>query len=251
MTAEPQRVLVAGGTGAIGRRAVPLLLAAGHEVHALARSEASVAAAAALGARPVHGDLLDATAVAGVVRAVRPTVVVHLATALAGTRDLAPTNRLRIDGTRHLVDAAERAHAQRVVAQSIAFAYAPGTPGPAAEDDPLDLDAADPAWRAAVAAVKHLEDTTLAAGQMVAVVLRFGLLYGPGTAFPDGRPARDRPRAFVHVDDAADALARAVGAGWGVYNVADDASDGAANGKAKTELGWAPKRSGLHTEEGS
>jgi nucleoside-diphosphate-sugar epimerase len=130
--------------------------------------------------------------------------------------------RIREEGTRNLIAAAVAAGAKRLVAQSIAFAYAPG-PTPYHEDSPLD-----PAARA----VASLEQQVLAA-PMTGVVLRYGRFYGPGTGF-------DKPAAggAVHVEAAADAARRAVIHGAkGIYNVAEP-GETLTSAKANAELGW-------------
>jgi len=241
-TDHPRRVLVAGATGAVGRRLVPMLVAAGHEVHGLARSDRSAGVVAALGAAPVPGDALDREAVMRAVRATRPHVVVIQLTAIPsrGVRprrmgeDMAATNRLRREATRHLVDAARTYGAERVVAQSIAFAYAPVGGWVRPESAALDTGA-DGDWGDVVRAVATLEHLVLASGGPVGVVLRYGGFYGPGTVMaPDGPVAELARRrrlplvgeatgvsSFIHVDDAAAAAVAAVSRGAGVYNIVD------------------------------
>lgn len=229
-------MLVTGATGVLGRGLVPALVACGHHVHALARSDAAAAAAASLGAQVVRGDVLDGDAVHAAVLAARPDVIVHQATALARPGGGPQTTRIRREGTAHLMRAAEVAGVQRVVAQSIAFAYAHAGPPVVGEDAPLDT-AAPPAWQAIVDGVAALEDAVLGSAAVVGVVLRYGALYGPGTFYaPDG-PVAVRLRArrlpvvgggrgltsFVHVEDAVAATLDAVERGFGVYNVVDDA----------------------------
>ncbi|MFD4370566.1 NAD-dependent epimerase/dehydratase family protein [Streptomyces sp. NPDC058486] len=217
------RVLVAGATGAVGRQLVPRLEAAGHEVAGLSRR----------GPRPV--DVLDADAVRRVVAEVAPDAVVHQLTDL-GAADGAANNRLRIEGTRNLVEAARAAGVGRIVAQSISWAYAPGD-APADESVPLDGTAESPRARI-VAGVRALEDTVAELPE--AVVLRYGILYGPGTWYaPGGAVAAalgGNPEAsflgsttadasvssFVHVADAAEAAVRALTWPSGPYNVVDD-----------------------------
>ena len=146
MTAKP-RTLIVGATGVIGRRLVSSLADDGHEVHGLARNERGAAVVRELGGTPVTGDLLDAESVDRAVAQVRPAVVVSQATALKEMNPrkmetVEPTNRLRTDGIRNLVGAAERHGVERVVAQSIAFAYAHDGPAILDEDAPLAVDAA-------------------------------------------------------------------------------------------------------------
>ena len=132
------RVFLAGATGAIGRRLVPLLLADGHRVTGMVRSHERAEPVRALGAEPAIADALDADAVRAAVQAAQPEAVIHELTSLPRRidprkleRDFALNDRLRSEGTRHLVEAAQAAGASRIVAQSIAFAYAPGPPSEA------------------------------------------------------------------------------------------------------------------------
>lgn len=223
------RIFVAGASGAIGRRLLPLLTAAGHDVVGTTRTEAGLDALRALGARPVQLDVFDAEATAAAVAAHAPDVVMHQLTALAGGNP-ADNARIRIEGTRNLVDAAKRAGVTRIVAQSISWAYEPGS-GPARETDPLDVAA--PAPRATtIGGIRSLEDAVAELPQHV--ILRYGTLYGPGTWFAPGGlmadklaagtlPANDGVSSFVHVDDAAGAALAALE--WtanGPVNIVDD-----------------------------
>jgi nucleoside-diphosphate-sugar epimerase len=235
------RVFVAGATGVIGRRLVPLLLAQGHHVTGMARSSVRADAVRALGAEVAIADALDAAAVRVAVEQARPDAVIHQLTSLPRRidprkmeRDFALNDRLRSEGTSNLVEAAKAAGATRVVAQSIAFAYAPGPPGTVhAERDPLFLDAPMPLARSA-RAVSDLEGSVLGAG---GVVLRYGYFYGPGSSIArDGSIGQDLARrrlpivggghgvwSFIHIDDAAGATVAALTAGpSGPYNIVDD-----------------------------
>ena len=225
MTA-PRRILVAGATGVIGRSLVPMLLAHGDEVVGLARSEASAERVRALGATAVRGDALDRERVHAAVAEVRPDVIVHQLTAIPrGARNprrmgeaLAPTNRLRREATRHLVEAGESHRVRRIVAQSVAFAYRPQGPWVVDETAPLDTEAKG-AWGEIVGAIVALEEAVTTASGVTGVVLRFGGLYGPGTATAAdglaGRLARARRlpvvgsgegrQSFLHPHDAATA----------------------------------------------
>jgi 2-alkyl-3-oxoalkanoate reductase len=235
------RVVVAGGTGVIGRRLLPLLAEAGHELVATSRSPDRHAWAADHGARLVTADAFDRDRVKAVVAQARPDAVLHLLTSLPPALDprrmeeqLADNDRLRHEGTRNLVDAAVAARALRIVAQSDAFAYAPGGSPIKGEDDPLYLDAPYP-WRRSVEAVAALEAMVLEA-PLESVVLRYGYFYGPGTPYaPDGALYELVRRrrfpivgsgggvfSFVHVDDAAAATVQALERGSGVLNVVDD-----------------------------
>jgi nucleoside-diphosphate-sugar epimerase len=231
------RIFLAGAGGAIGRRLVPLLRAAGHEVVGTTRSADKAAAVAALGAEPAVVDVFDAAALMDAMRAAAPQVVIHQLTDLPhapGTpgyeAGLERNARLRIEGTRNLVAAAKAAGVRRLIAQSIAFVYAPGD-GARVESDPLDMGATG-ARKRTVHGVVALEDATLQMPQ--GIVLRYGLLYGPGTWFE--REKRGKPA--LHVDAAAQAALFAVTRGErGIYNIAED--DGAVSSeKAKRELGF-------------
>ncbi|MCK2221248.1 NAD(P)-dependent oxidoreductase [Actinomadura sp. ATCC 31491] len=222
------RVFLAGGAGVLGRRVIPLLTAAGHTVVATTRSPRRTGLLRDLEAEPVRVDAHDAGALAAAVRAAAPDVVLHQLTDLAGG-DLAANARLREQGTRNLVAAALAAGVRRIVAQSICWTYVPGD-GPAAESVPLDLGATEPR-RTTVAGVAALEAAARELPEWV--VLRYGMLYGPGTWFaPDGlRAAQAREGAlragadvtsFVHVDDAATAAVTALGWPSGAVNVCDD-----------------------------
>jgi nucleoside-diphosphate-sugar epimerase len=216
---------------------VPLLVAAGHAVIGTTRSPAKAAAIAAQGAAPVLVDVFDAEALMRVVLAAKPQLVMHQLTDLPsapGTpgfdAGLERNARLRIDGTRNLVAAAKAAGVTRLIAQSIAFVYAPGD-GLRVESDPLDL-AATGARRRTVDGVVALEEATLEMPD--GIVLRYGLLYGPGTWFE--RDKRGAPG--LHVDAAAQAALLALTkAKRGIYNVAED--DGAISSeKAKRDFGF-------------
>ena len=235
------RVFLAGATGAIGRRLVPLLLAQGHHVTGMVRSSERVDALQALGAEPAIADALDATAVRTAVQEARPEAVIHQLTSLPRRinprkieRDFGLNDRLRSEGTRHLVEAAQAAGVTRIVAQSIAFAYAPGPPGTVhTEQDPLFLQAPK-AFARSARAVHELETEVIGAGGLV---LRYGYFYGPGTSISrQGSIGEDIARrrlplvgsaqgvwSFVHIDDAAEATLAAISRGGpGAYNVLDD-----------------------------
>lgn len=229
------KIFLAGAGGAIGRRLTPLLRAAGHDVVGTTRSSGKAAAIAALGAEPVVVDVFDAVALMRAVSAAAPQVVIHQLTDLAFApgspqyqEGLARNARLRIEGTRNLVAAARAANVARMIAQSIAFIYAPGE-GARVESDPLS---ADPAMVATVAAVKSLEDAVLSLPE--GVVLRYGFFYGPGTWAPDS----PRHPPAVHIDAAAQATILALNkAKHGIYNIAED-DPGLSSEKAKPELGF-------------
>lgn len=235
------KVFVAGASGAIGRPAVRQLVEAGHEVTGMTRSEERAAQIREAGAEAVVCDAFDAEGLREAVAVARPEVVVHLLTALPqrySLKDdyLAPTNRLRREGTRNLVAAAREAGVRRMVAESIAFLYAPEGGWVKDEEAPVYEEAPVP-FGAAVAAVTDLERQVLDAEGMEGLVLRFAWLYGHGTYYDRGGKqaeeviSRRFPIAgkgtgvfsFVHSEDAAAAVVAAVERGApGVYNIADD-----------------------------
>ncbi len=232
------KVFLAGGTGVVGRRLVPQLIAAGHEVTATSRSRAKLTLLRDLGAEPVVMDGLDATSVGEAVAAAAPEAVIHQMTAIDGVPDLkhfdrefAATNRLRTAGTDHLLAAARASGVQRVVLQSYTGWPNARTGGPIkTEDDPLDENP-PVRQRETLAAIRHLEDAARAA-PMHTVVLRYGNFYGPGVteALFDVVRARKFPVVgdgggiwpWIHLDDAASAAVAALTRGDGVYNIVDD-----------------------------
>lgn len=227
------RIFIAGATGVIGRRLVPLLVAQGHEVVALTRRNHPISDGVrtrAAGVRTVVGDVYDAPALREVVATARPDVVIHQLTDLT-SRDFAANGRIRREGTRNLVDAALSAGVRRVISQSIAWAYEPGDT-PAVESTPLDLSSTDDRRRGTVQAVATLEDITAEAPEWV--VLRYGTLYGPDTWYTKGAlmadlattgdlPTGPDVTSFLHVDDAAAAAAAALDWPTGPVNIVDDA----------------------------
>src|SRR5215469_16567595 len=183
------RVFVAGATGAIGKQLVPRLVAAGHEVHGMTRSESKQAMLYDLGAVPVVADALDPDQVAEAVAQAKPEVIVHQLTAIGALdtrhvdRGFALTNRLRTEGTDYLMSAAQAVGVRRFVAQAVAGygAYA-RTGGPVnSEEDSLDPTPAR-GMRETLAAIRHLEEAVLGARWTEGVVLRYGAFYGPGTS---------------------------------------------------------------------
>jgi len=237
------RVFVAGATGAIGRQLVPRLVAAGHEVHGMTRSDSKRELLRTLGAVPVVADALDADQVAAAVGRAEPDVLVHQLTAIPEAidmrhmeREFAPTNRLRTEGTDHLLSAAQAVGVRRFVAQGNAAVYARTGADVKVEDDPADPSPV-PEMRPNVQAMVHLEQAVLNAGWTEGIVLRYGWFYGPGTGLTRGGeiPELVRKRkfpvlgeggavwSFIHVGDAAEATVAAIEHGTrGVYNVVDD-----------------------------
>jgi 2-alkyl-3-oxoalkanoate reductase len=241
------RVFVAGASGAIGGRLVPMLIEAGHAVVAMTRTADKADAIRASGAEPVLADALDADSVGAAVRAAEPEAVVHQLTALSSmtgnprkfAEDFALTNRLRTEGTDHLLAAARAAGARRFVVQSYAgWPYAREGGPVKSEDDPLDPDP-PAAARDALDAMRYLDRIVPGAEGIEGVVLRYGGFYGPGTGIARGEESAlieaIRKRrfpvvgggtgvwSFVHIDDAASATLAAVDRGApGIYNVVDD-----------------------------
>jgi nucleoside-diphosphate-sugar epimerase len=289
------RVLVVGGSGAIGRQLVPQLADRGHEVIASSRSAGNAGRLRALGAEPIVLDVLDAAAVRAAVAAARPEAIVYQATALGGAgfsrrldRTFAPTNRLRTEGTDNLLAVGQEVGVQRFVAQSFAPYRYERAGGPVkAEDDPLDDHPPDSA-RQTFAAMNHLDQAVTAAG---GIALRYGGFYGDPDQLVQAVRKRQYPivgdgagiMSFIHLADAAAATVLALDqVGPAIYNITDDEpaaardwlpvlaeaagakpprhvptwlarlimggglammteSRGAANGKAKKELGWTPR----------
>ena len=237
------KVFVAGATGVMGRQLVPRLVAAGHEVVGTTRSESKRAVLSELGATPVVVDGLDAEQVAVAVGEARPDVIIHQLTAI-GTldmrhfdRDFAQTNRLRIEGTDHLLSAGQAVGVRRFIAQSYtSWPYA-RTGGPVkSEEDPLDPTPARE-MRESIAAIRHLEAAVTGADWTEGIVLRYGAFYGPGTSLSAGGEQLEMVRkrkfpvvgdgagvwSFVHIADAAEATVAAVEHGTrGIYNIVDD-----------------------------
>jgi nucleoside-diphosphate-sugar epimerase len=235
------RVIVAGASGAVGKALVPQLVARGHQVAGMVRSEAGAAAVAAMQAAPMVVDALDGAAVRTALVAFRPEAVIHQLTALPQAIDLrdfagafAQTNRLRIQGTDNLIAASREAGVRRFVAQSYCgWPYARAGGPVKSEDDPLDPDP-PAAFRRTLAAIRHLEGAVAAIG---GVSLRYGGFYGPGTSLGrDGTMTAEIRRrrvpvigkgggiwSFIHIADAARAAVLAVeGGASGTFNVVDD-----------------------------
>ena len=221
------KVLVAGGTGTIGRPLMRQLEEAGHDAVAASRSA------------PLAMDALAAESVRSAVATAEPEVIVNQLTAIPDPIDVrkmqqqfATTNRLRREGTGHLMAAAAEHGVRRVISQSIAFAYASTGGGAWTEEDALFTEAGD-----IFAAVESLERQTLGSDQVEGVVLRYGFFYGPGTTYAPGGGTAEAVRKrqfpivgkgtgafpFIHVEDAASATVAALDSGApGTYNVVDD-----------------------------
>jgi nucleoside-diphosphate-sugar epimerase len=237
------KVFVAGATGVMGRQLVPRLVAAGHKVVGMTRTESKRATLSELGATPVVADGLEADQVATAVAEAQPDVIVHQLTAISSLdlrhfdRDFALTNRLRTDGTDHLLSAAHAVGVRRFIAQSYtSWPYA-RTGGPVkSEEDPLDPTPARE-MRESLSAIRHLETAVTGADWTGGIVLRYGAFYGPGTSMSSDGEQFEMIRkrkfpvvgggagvwSFVHIADAAEATVAAVERGErGIYNVVDD-----------------------------
>jgi nucleoside-diphosphate-sugar epimerase len=244
-------VFLAGGTGAIGLPLVRALVARGHQVTALTRAAANEPMLRAIGATPAVADALDADALRRVVIAARPTHVVHQLTALPkggpkSTSDLAPTNRLRTEGTKNLLAAAVAAGATRLVGGSFALMGSPRDDIPAGA-------------RQAADAVRSMESQILEAsarGLIEGVVLRYGLFYGPDNGMTQQMIALARRRLLptvrgdrsllplIHVDDAASATVAALerAPAGSTYDIVDDRAVSMSDMvRAIAESGGAPR----------
>jgi 2-alkyl-3-oxoalkanoate reductase len=239
------KIFIAGASGALGSHLVPQLVARGHDVVGTTRSAAKTGALRALGAEPVVVDALDPDAVADVVAKAEPEVIVHQLTALNGPmkmrnvkRMAAATNRLRTEGTDHLLAAGHAVGVRKFVAQSN-YALLERAGGPVVDENGR-IDPSPPKdVEEAVAALRHVEDAVTGITWADGIVLRYGGFYGPGTgieAAPDAVMAElIRKRRFpivggggavwsmVHITDAASATVAAIERGRrGIYHVADD-----------------------------
>ena len=225
------RIFVAGGSGTIGIPLVRALVRAGHQVTALTRTPSKQASLRTLGASTAVADAFDRDALVRAVESARPTHVIHQLTALpkAGVSrasDLDLTNKLRIEGTRNLLDAAINAGARRFIGGSFALLSAAGSGAPRGV-----LDAAN--------AIRSMETQILDAshrGALEGIVLRYGLFYGPGNPATERMIALARRRMLpairgdhsrlpcIHLDDAVSATVAALTAGraGGVYDIVDD-----------------------------
>src|SRR2546425_1487608 len=239
------RIFLAGATGAIGQHLVPALVAAGHSVVAMIRSQSKTDLVGLMGASPVIADAFDASAVLAAVRQAEPEIVIHQLTAIPPNanfrtfdRDFALTNRLRREGLNNLLAAARSAGASRFIAQSfVGWTYARQGGPVKTEEDPLDPHASR-AMRTTLDTIRSLETTVLETTDLECLALRYGILYGPGSSIArDGgylvklvrrrRVALIRPRtgilAVIPPVRVAPATERALDHGApGVYNIVDD-----------------------------
>ena len=239
------KVFVAGATGAIGQRLIPMLVQAGHQVTGMTRSPRKAERVRAAGAIPVVADALDAGAVMRAVREAAPEAIVHELTSLPANLDIrhfdsafAITNRLRTEGLDNLIAAAREAGCRRFIAQSFAgWRYAPQGGPVTTEQDPLDANQPR-ALRSTVEAIRYLEQATTGLPDMAGIVLRYGAFYGPGNTIGAGGALLEQVKkrrvpligggagiwSFLHIDDAARATVIALesAAASGVYNIVDD-----------------------------
>lgn len=224
-------VFVAGASGTIGIPLVRALVAAGHRVTAMTRSPEKQASLAALGASPALADALDSAALTRVVAAAKPDVVIHQLTNLPKTgvrsvKDLESTNRLRIDGTHNLIDAAVAAHARRIVGASFAMVLA-------AKPD------RDGRLEPGAAAMKSMESQIVQANRdrrIEGIVLRYGMWYGPANPMTQQMVAMAKRRMLpvvrgdrsllpvLHLEDAVSAAVAALDRGvpGAIYDIVDD-----------------------------
>lgn len=242
-----QRIFIAGATGVLGRRLVPLLIEKGHHVTGMTRSATKRGLLEALGADPVVANALDASAVGRAISEAEPDVVVHQLTDLGNLRSMrnfdrsfAGNARLRSEGTDILLSASRAAGVSRFVAQCYGgFLFGRGEPrARLREEEPLDPEP-HPAFRRSLAADRHLEEAVTGAGWTEGIVLRYGAFYGPGTSMSLAPPGiqseavrkRQFPivgegsgyMSFLHIDDAATATVAAIERGrHGIYQIADD-----------------------------
>jgi nucleoside-diphosphate-sugar epimerase len=240
------RIFAAGATGALGQQLVPQLLAAGHQVTGMTRTESKAAMLREMGAEPVVAHALDTDAVGAAVAEAAPSVVINQLTAISDDpdwrnpdREFAETNRLRTEGTDILLSAAVASGARRYIGQSFAgWPFARQGPLVKGEDAPLTEDPPK-GMVEMLAAIRHLESAVTGATELEGVVLRYGGFYGPGTSIatdpetPMIEAIRKRKMpivgkgsgvwSFVHIADAASATVAAVERGApGIYAVVDD-----------------------------
>ena len=237
------KVFIAGGTGAIGRVLVPRLIRDGHEVVAISRTLTGCEAMRAQGATAVQCDVFDVNLLSKIFGHQKPDAVINQLTSIPDDmhprsirQDMYATNQLRVEGTRRLLQAAERAGTKKFITQSIAFAYAPIGGDAATEETPLYRNA-PASFATMIGAIRRLEDQVLNAANIVGSVLRYGYFYGPGTIFARGGSFANgvyRRRipvvgdgsgrySFVHVDDAASATVQALNRNTaGIFNICDD-----------------------------
>jgi 2-alkyl-3-oxoalkanoate reductase len=236
------KIFLAGATGAAGQALIPLLTSHGHTVTGTTRSPSKMDLLRGLGAEPVVVDGLDRDGIRAAVATTRPDAIIHEMTALGGDLDLrrfersfAATNRLRTEGTDHLLEAARETGVEHFIAQSYAAWPYIREGGPVkTEDDPLDSDPPKQV-RTTLAAIRHLESAVTGAG---GIALRYGGFYGPGTGLAPGGEQWEQIKArkfpiigdgggvfsFAHIEDIAGGTLAALerGTPGRIYNIADD-----------------------------
>jgi nucleoside-diphosphate-sugar epimerase len=238
------RVFVAGATGAIGKRLVPLLVDAGHTVTGTTRHADNVTLIQSMGATPAIVNALSRDEVVTAVRDAKPDVIIHQLTAIPEKlnmrrfeEEFAATNRLRTEGTNNLMAAAHAAGCRRLIAQSYAgWPYERSGGWVKSEEDRLTTSP-EPGFRGTLEAIMHLESAVLRDQSVQGFVLRYGSFYGPGTSLGEGGSLLEDVRkrrvpiigggtgywSFLHIDDAATATLAAVTAETpGLYNIADN-----------------------------
>lgn len=238
------RIFVAGASGAVGRRLIPMLVSASHSVAGLTRTAANAETIKRMGAQPVVADGLDAGAIRAAVNSTRPEIIIHQMTDLGAATDLrhfdrvfAGSNALRTRGTSHLLAAGREAGVRRFIAQSYCGWPFARTGGPVkTEADELDPDPPQE-FRRSLQAIQYLERTVAGSSKPDGIVLRYGSFYGPGTGmFAPVMVEQLRHRrvpligdgggwwSFLHIDDAASAAVKALdhGKAGSIYNIVDD-----------------------------
>ena len=269
------RIFVAGASGAVGRFLLPKLIRAGHEVIGITQSESKKSIIENTGAKALIADVFDREAIRSALAESQPEVVIHQLTSLS-SRNFSDNTRIRREGTQNLVDAALSAGVKRIIAQSISWAYEPGE-RPATEDVSLHVVAEEPR-KTTIDGILALESAVTEIPQYV--ILRYGMLYGPGTWYEHNGfmaeqihqkqvPATEGITSFLHVEDAAEAALLALQWPSGAVNIVDDEpargidwlpvyaqavgapipetlsnsnawERGASNRKARQEYGWKP-----------
>lgn len=222
------KIFVAGAAGVIGRLLLPKLLEAGHEVVGMTHKEENRAFIEKCGAQAVIADVFDREAIFASIHKAQPEVVIHQLTSLS-QRNFSDNSRIRIEGTRNIVDASLAAGVEQIIAQSISWAYEAGEE-PATEETPLDLKALEPRRRT-IEGIYSLEKAVAEIPNHV--ILRYGMLYGQGTWYDtngymaeeirqERMTATDAVVSFLHVEDAANAAVLALNWPSGPVNIVDD-----------------------------
>ena len=223
------KIFITGATGLIGTRLTKRLVEEGHEVAGFTTSERGKEKLERLNAKAYIGDILKADTIDAAIGDFRPEIIINQIIDLKNV-DMAANTKVRIEGSKNLIDAAKKHDVKKVIAQSIAFMYEPGE-GLANEETSLDFNSTGDR-KVTVDGVVGLEEETARMDEYV--VLRFGWLYGPGTwygkdgmiynQFMDGQVTlSDGVTSFVHLDDAVETSIQAIHFENGIYNVADDA----------------------------